>query len=144
MGGIETWEQDGHLRIERLLSDAQLETIRAEMEPHFGVEGWGRNEFEGRRTERVYSLPAQCPSVATLVEHPRILAILDGFLMPSRLLAACQGMRIHPWLRQVENMTLVVPPGQAAQSSQRIQRMLGKASSTNSSMAMSMVAIRSS
>jgi ectoine hydroxylase-related dioxygenase (phytanoyl-CoA dioxygenase family) len=226
MGDIESLKQDGYLRLESPLSDTERERIRAELEPHFAVEGWGRNDFEGLRTERVYSLLAKCPSVATLVEHPRILAILDGFLRPSRLLAACQGTRIHPgetpqalhaddelgaaprprettavsvmwalsdytpengstlvvpgshaweterrpdlseaisldmkagsalvwlgsvyhggganrsdrcrtgvsiiyfqpWLRQIENMTLVVPPEQAARYSERIQRMLG-------------------
>jgi ectoine hydroxylase-related dioxygenase (phytanoyl-CoA dioxygenase family) len=96
MTEIERIQKDGFVVAEDLLTDAELGALRDELEPHFGVEGWGRNEFEGLRTERVYSLLAKCPSVARLVEHPRVLAILDAFLRPSRLLAACQATRIHP------------------------------------------------
>jgi len=96
MSEAERIRQDGYVVAEDLLTAAEIATIAGELEPHFGAEGLGRNEFEGLRTERVYSLLAKCPSVAQLVEHPRIVAILDEYLRPSRLLAACQGTRIHP------------------------------------------------
>lgn len=96
MSDIERLRRDGYLLAENLLMSDEVDEILAELEPHFGVEGWGRNDFEGLRTERVYALLAKCPSVARMVEHPRILSILDGFLRPSRLLAACQATRIHP------------------------------------------------
>ena len=87
---------EGYIVLEDLLSDEEIATTLSELEPHFGAEGWGRTDFEGLRTERIYSLLAKCPSVARMVEHPRILEILDAFLRPSRLLAACQATRIHP------------------------------------------------
>jgi ectoine hydroxylase-related dioxygenase (phytanoyl-CoA dioxygenase family) len=96
MGDLERIKRDGFVRLDALVSASSVEKILSELEPHFGLEGWGRNDFEGLKTERVYSVLAKCPSVAELVEHPRILAILDEFLRPSRLLAACQGTRIHP------------------------------------------------
>jgi len=96
MGDVDALQGHGYVLLENLLSAQELEDVTSELEPYFGLEGWGRNEFEGLRTERVYSLLAKCPLVATLVEHPRIMAILDGFLRPSRLLAACQATRIHP------------------------------------------------
>ncbi len=96
MTDLERIQTRGYAVLEGLLSPAELARIAEELEPHFGAEGWGRNDFEGRRTERVYSLLAKCPSVAPLVEHPRVLALLDEFLRPSRLLAACQATRIHP------------------------------------------------
>jgi ectoine hydroxylase-related dioxygenase (phytanoyl-CoA dioxygenase family) len=96
MTELEALRKDGVVVAEDLLDEAELDAVRAELEPHFGREGFGRNDFEGLRTERVYSVLAKCPSVARLVEHPRILALLDEFLRPSRLLAACQATRIHP------------------------------------------------
>lgn len=93
---IESLRRDGYAVVEDLLEPAQLERLNGELEPHFGIEGWGRNDFEGLRTERVYSMLVKCPSAAPLVEHPAVLAILDAFLRPSRLLSACQATRIHP------------------------------------------------
>ena len=89
-------KRDGYVHLDSIVDTTTAEKILEELEPHFGLEGWGRNDFEGLKTERVYSVLAKCPSVAQLVEHPRILAILDDYLRPSRLLAACQGTRIHP------------------------------------------------
>ena len=86
----------GYTVFERILDDDVLVAVSDELEPHFGVEGWGRNDFEGLRTERTYALLAKCPSVASLVEHPAILELLDDHLRPSRVLAACQATRIHP------------------------------------------------
>lgn len=96
MRELEQLRREGVVVAEDLLGEGELDVVRAELEPHFGLEGWGRNDFEGMRTERIYSLLAKCPSVARLVEHPRILAVLDEFLRPSRLLAACQATRLHP------------------------------------------------
>ena len=96
LSDVEVLRETGYVSLEGLLDAQTLERVTKEIEPHFGREGWGRNDFEGTKTERVYSLLAKCPSVAALVEHPRIVTILDGFLRPSRLLAACQATRIHP------------------------------------------------
>lgn len=93
---IEALRREGVVVATNLLSDEQLDRIHNELEPHFSQEQWGRNEFEGERTERVYSVLAKCPSVADLVEHPRIIDVLDAYLRPSRLLSACQATRIHP------------------------------------------------
>lgn len=93
---IDVLRRDGFVVLDNLLGPEEVEQVRSELEPHFGCEGWGRNEFEGLRTERIYSLLAKCPSVAALVEHPKVLSVLDAFLRPSRTLAACQATRIHP------------------------------------------------
>lgn len=87
---------EGYTVLDGLLDSDTLAALRGEIEPHFGAEGWGRNDFEGIRTERTYSLLAKCPSVARLVEHPAILELLDEHLRPSRILSACQATRIHP------------------------------------------------
>jgi ectoine hydroxylase-related dioxygenase (phytanoyl-CoA dioxygenase family) len=86
----------GYTVIDRLLSDRELDAIRVALAPHLGRERFGRNAFEGLRTERVYTLPALGKVFADLVEHPRILAICDAFLAPNYLLTAAQAIRIHP------------------------------------------------
>jgi len=86
----------GYTVIDRLLSEADLGAIRAALAPHLGRERFGRNPFEGLRTERVYTLPALGKVFADLIEHPRILGICDAFLAPNYLLTAAQAIRIHP------------------------------------------------
>jgi ectoine hydroxylase-related dioxygenase (phytanoyl-CoA dioxygenase family) len=56
----------------------------------------GRNDFEGFRTERVYTLVARGKVFEDLAEEPRVLAILDRFLQPGYLLTASQSIRINP------------------------------------------------
>ena len=86
----------GFVVIERLLDTNDLARIRADLRPHLERELFGRNNFEGHRTERVYSLVGVAPIFADLVEHPRILAICDAFLEQNYLLTASQAIEIHP------------------------------------------------
>ena len=55
----------------------------------------GRNEFEGHRTRRIYSVIAKTLACNPLVEHPLILALLDQLLMPNYLLSQLQVIDIH-------------------------------------------------
>lgn len=64
---IEELKAKGHVLAENLLDRDQLESIRTELEPHFGCDAWGRNDFEGLRTERIYSVLATCPSGCSAV-----------------------------------------------------------------------------
>lgn len=93
---IEHLRKHGWVVAEDLLDITQVATISEQLDPHFGEGGWGRNDFEGTRTQRVYSVLTKCPAAADMVEHPHVMEILDAFLRPSRLLSACQGTRIHP------------------------------------------------
>ena len=86
----------GYVVIDDLLADADLRAIRDALAPHLGRERFGRNAFEGLRTQRVYTLPALGKVFADLIEHPRILAICDAFLAPNYLLTAAQAICIHP------------------------------------------------
>src|SRR5207249_568200 len=75
---------------------AALDEARRALGPHLGSKHFGRNDFEGFRTERVYSLPALGAVFADLVEHPRILSLCDALLSPNYLLTAAQAINIHP------------------------------------------------
>jgi hypothetical protein len=79
-----------------LIPPGDLAEMRGALAPALDAELYGRNDFEGHRTQRVYSLVAQAPVFTALVEHPRVLALCDAFLEPNYLLIASQAIRILP------------------------------------------------
>lgn len=97
MTPLERIEADGYVVLEQAVGDDVLDRIRDELAPHLG-EGArrGRNDFEGFSTNRVYALLAKAPSVAALVEHPALLAILDELLLPGYLLSANLAINLLP------------------------------------------------
>jgi ectoine hydroxylase-related dioxygenase (phytanoyl-CoA dioxygenase family) len=93
---VDAIRADGFVVVEGLLSPREVRACREALAPHLERPLYGRNPFEGLRTQRVYSLPAVAPVFADLVEHPRVLAICDAFLAPNYLLTAAQAICIHP------------------------------------------------
>ncbi|UGT61823.1 phytanoyl-CoA dioxygenase family protein [Nocardia asteroides] len=87
-------ERDGYLVIERLLPPQLGADLAATLPALLGPVG--RNDFEGRHTQRAYSLLAKTRVCDHLVEHPRVLALLDRLLMPNYLLSQLQAIRIGP------------------------------------------------
>lgn len=85
---------DGYVMIERLLSPQDIEEVRAGLSPL--LDHKGRNEFEGHLTQRLYAVPEKTRATDRLIEHPRILALLDHMLMPGYLLSQCQAINILP------------------------------------------------
>jgi len=86
----------GYVVIEGALDSEALTRFRGELQPHLDDGPFGRNDFEGYRSRRVYSMLAKTPTVAALVEHPDVLAIVDEFLMPNYLLSSCLAIDVHP------------------------------------------------
>jgi hypothetical protein len=84
----------GQVVIEGFLSGGQLRAVREALAPHLEREVFGRNPFEGLRTQRVYNLPALGRVFTDLIEHPRVLAICDAFLAPNYLLTAAQAINL--------------------------------------------------
>ena len=93
---IQHLRTDGFVVLENLVSADTIARIKAELAPYLKQEKMGRNEFEGTRTERVYALLAKSPTMAELIEHPTILAILDRCLPPNYLLSAALAINVHP------------------------------------------------
>jgi ectoine hydroxylase-related dioxygenase (phytanoyl-CoA dioxygenase family) len=92
-------EDRGYVVIERAAGPDVLDAIRTELAPYLdgGRESYrGRNDFEGFATNRVYGLLAKAPTEATLVTHPRVLAILDAMLRPGYLLSANLAINLLP------------------------------------------------
>lgn len=87
-------DRDGYVIVPSLISREICEEIRSELRPHFDHKG--RNPFEGFKTQRVYSLLSKTRAMDQLVEHPRVLAVLDRMLQPNYLLSAFLAINILP------------------------------------------------
>jgi ectoine hydroxylase-related dioxygenase (phytanoyl-CoA dioxygenase family) len=86
--------EDGFIVLERLFSEEQMAQVRHALTALFGPRG--RNSFEGLATQRAYNVLEKTRAVDALIEHPRILALLDALLMPNYLLSQVQGIHILP------------------------------------------------
>jgi hypothetical protein len=87
-------DRDGYVIWENLLSTEACQQIRDVVGPWLAHSG--RNSFEGRRTQRIYSVLSRTRVCDRLVDHPRVLAVLDRLLMPNYLLSALQVINIQP------------------------------------------------
>lgn len=85
---------NGYVIWENLLGPGECDGIREQVTPL--LDDTGRNNFEGHRTQRLYSVLAKTRSCDRLVDHPRALALLDRLLMTNYLLSALQVINILP------------------------------------------------
>ncbi|HEY3834539.1 MAG TPA: phytanoyl-CoA dioxygenase family protein [Acidimicrobiia bacterium] len=93
---VEQIRADGYVVLPDLIDRAALDRIRRELEPFLDGAPFGRNDFEGLRSQRLYALLAKAPATAELVEHPVVLGVLDELLDPSYLLSANIAINVHP------------------------------------------------
>ncbi|MDJ0788041.1 MAG: phytanoyl-CoA dioxygenase family protein [Myxococcota bacterium] len=87
-------DEHGYVILHDLIDADRIERIREESRPHLRFEG--RNEFEGHRTRRIYSVIEKTFACNPLVEHPLVLALLDQILMPNYLLSQLQVIDVLP------------------------------------------------
>jgi len=87
-------DRDGYVIWQNLLSTEECRQIREVVRPWLGHTG--RNSFEGRRTQRIYSVLSRTRACDRLVDNPRVLAVLDRLLLPNYLLSALQAINIKP------------------------------------------------
>ena len=88
-------DRQGFTVIEDFLPPDDMEQVRAGLAPHLSTHS-GRNNFEGLRTERVYTLVGRGRVFERIAEDARVLALLDRLLAPGFLLTASQAICIHP------------------------------------------------
>jgi ectoine hydroxylase-related dioxygenase (phytanoyl-CoA dioxygenase family) len=88
-------DAQGYTIIRDFLDSALLARVREGLAPHLDLHA-GRNNFEGFRTERVYTLVGRGKVFEDIAEDARVLALLDALLKPGYLLTASQAIRIHP------------------------------------------------
>lgn len=89
-------ENDGYVIIERLMPAEAVAEARAAVSPHLGVYGCGRNQFEGFRTERVYTLPAISRAFDPFLAHPAVLSLVKPLLWGDCLLTAALAASLLP------------------------------------------------
>jgi ectoine hydroxylase-related dioxygenase (phytanoyl-CoA dioxygenase family) len=88
-------EERGFAVIDDFLSPAALAEARRVLAFYLGTH-LGRNDFEGERTERVYTLVARGRVFWDIVLDARIRALCERFLLPNHLLTASQAIQINP------------------------------------------------
>jgi ectoine hydroxylase-related dioxygenase (phytanoyl-CoA dioxygenase family) len=88
-------KRDGYTILENLLEAPGLAAFRRALAPHLDGPR-GRNPFEGRSTERVYTLVARGRIFEEVAADPRLMAIIGAFLKPGFLLSASHAIRILP------------------------------------------------
>lgn len=91
---LATMTRDGYVILPDLLSATQLDEIRAAVTPM--LDRHGRNGFEGRSTQRIYSVLNKTSACDVIADHPRVLALLDRMFLPNYLLSMLQVINILP------------------------------------------------
>ena len=87
---------EGYVVVSDLVGRSELDRIERQVRPLLDGAPFGRNDFEGLRSQRLYALLAKAPAVAELVIHPVVLSILDELLDPAYLLSANIAINVHP------------------------------------------------
>ncbi len=84
----------GYVVLPNILPADLMRSVKAEVLPL--MEHDGRNEFEGHRTRRIYSVIEKTLALNPMLEHPLILALLDRTLLPNYLLSQLQAISVMP------------------------------------------------
>ncbi len=91
---LDQLEANGYVIIENLISRELADEIKQAMLPF--MEHDGRNDFEGYKTRRIYSVIERSFACNPLVDHPLIMSLLDNVLMQPYLLSQMQAIDVHP------------------------------------------------
>jgi len=88
-------EQDGWALVENLMSADWVAAARSELEEILETTPYGRDDFEGHKTRRIYALFAKTRALDAAAIHPIVLAALDRALGHYQL-SAPTGIEIGP------------------------------------------------
>src|SRR4051812_19486999 len=75
-----TLHTDGYAVVRELFDASVVDVARREIGALVETSPYGRDDFEGRRTRRVYALFAKTRALDPLATHPTVLAVLDATL----------------------------------------------------------------
>jgi hypothetical protein len=89
----EVWK-NGYVIIKDLMPQEIIEMVKEKVLPLLGHDG--RNEFEGYKTRRIYSVIEKTLEVNPFMDNTLILALLDTFFMPNYLLSQIQAINVLP------------------------------------------------
>ena len=91
---LEQLDLNGYVIIENLISPEMAASVKNDMLPFMEYDG--RNDFEGYKTRRMYSVIERSFSCNPLVDHPLIMSLLDNTLMQPYLLSQMQAINVYP------------------------------------------------
>ncbi len=92
---LDELQQRGYTFIPEFLSPLQLTRVNLLFDQMLGSHR-GRNNFEGRQTERIYTLVARHRIFQDIVEDSRVLALCDALFLANYQLTASQAIVIGP------------------------------------------------
>jgi ectoine hydroxylase-related dioxygenase (phytanoyl-CoA dioxygenase family) len=93
---LDRFHAEGFVILRDVLDVDEIDALRGALQPYLDLKVQGRNNFEGERTQRVYSLVGRGSVFERTAEHPVVLALMDSLLKPGYLLTASQAICIHP------------------------------------------------
>ncbi len=93
---LESLQRDGYVILENAIDRHALGAIVDALAPHEAERPFGRNAFEGQKSQRVYSLAGKGNVFLHVAEHLAVLALVDRLLMPNYLLSTMHSIRLHP------------------------------------------------
>src|ERR1700691_5349971 len=93
---LEQLQSEGYVVLPNAAGTDLLRRFREELAPYLATAPFGRNDFEGFRSQRLYALLAKAPSTAELVAHPALLELVDAVLDAPCLLSANIAINVHP------------------------------------------------
>jgi ectoine hydroxylase-related dioxygenase (phytanoyl-CoA dioxygenase family) len=77
---LSSLERDGYVSIADAISPGDVNKARGELDAILESTPRGRDDFEGRQTQRVYALFAKTRTLDVMATHPTVLEILDRVL----------------------------------------------------------------
>ena len=93
---LEQLQSEGFVVLRDVAGMDLVRRFREELAPYLATAPFGRNDFEGFRSQRLYALLAKARSTAELVAHPAVLELVDGVLDAPCLLSANIAINVHP------------------------------------------------
>jgi ectoine hydroxylase-related dioxygenase (phytanoyl-CoA dioxygenase family) len=93
---LEALEREGYVVMREVLSGGEIAALVDALRLFEEAQPTGRNNFEGERSKRVYSLAGKGDVFLRLAEQPDVVAVLDAVLMPNWLLSTMQSIRLFP------------------------------------------------
>ncbi len=91
-------ERDGYTVIEDVFTPEEAKALLDEidrLQARLGID-FASNDFEGRRTKRVYNLLVYGALFEAIPVHPRVLPVVEGVLDTGCLISSLSSIAIHP------------------------------------------------
>lgn len=93
---LEEIDERGYAVLEGALTTSEVAAVRGALAPHLADGPFGRNDFEGFQTKRVYALPTKSRAFDRLIEDDTVFAVTEALLGADFLLTAALAIDLGP------------------------------------------------